>query len=169
MAAIVSINDDPTLPTLTFRFWVLSTFFTITMASASQFFFFRLVSLTLSPMVTQILSYPFGQLMAKILPKHSFFNPGPFNRKEHALICIASSTATWAAYAIDILSGNGSCFYFLVQRIYYDQNIGPLASLLLLWTTQCLGYGLAGFLRKYLVTPRKMIWPLVLPMVCLTH
>lgn len=93
--------------------------------------------------------------MAKYIPRGRF-NPGPFNRKEHTLICIAASTATSSAYAIDILT---------VQRIYYKQNIGALASLLLLWTTQCLGYGMAGFLREYLVKPPKMVWPIILPNV----
>ncbi|KAJ3091055.1 hypothetical protein HK102_001826 [Quaeritorhiza haematococci] len=146
--AVVPTTDDPSLPTLTFRFWAISTVFTVVIAGAAQFFYFRLVSLSLTGFIIQMLSFPVGKAMARYLPRNTWLNPGPFNIKEHALIVIAASTATSSAYAIDILS---------VQRIYYNQNIGAVASLLLLGTTQCLGYGMAGFLRKYLVRPAHMV------------
>ncbi|CAJ0753215.1 11081_t:CDS:2, partial [Entrophospora sp. SA101] len=41
VVAAVSIEDNPKLPCLTFRFWILSTFFTILGATLSEFYYFR--------------------------------------------------------------------------------------------------------------------------------
>ncbi|KAJ3224008.1 hypothetical protein HK099_000385 [Clydaea vesicula] len=141
VAAVVSEFDED-LPCLTFP-------------SAAQFFFFRLVGLILTPYIIQMISFPLGKFMERVIPEGKF-NPGKFNVKEHVLICVSASTASAAAYGIDILT---------VQRIYYNQNIGIVPSLILLITTQCIGYGLAGFLQDFLVKPAKMIWPIVLSTV----
>lgn len=53
VSSVVLETDDPKLPTLTGRFWILSTVLTILIAAAAQFFFFRLVSLTLSLYIIQ--------------------------------------------------------------------------------------------------------------------
>ncbi|KAF9341006.1 hypothetical protein BGZ91_011410 [Linnemannia elongata] len=74
---------------------------------------------------------------------------GPFNIKEHTLIGITVSTAATAAYAIVILSA--------MDR-YLNYRINTLGSLVLILTTQCIGYGMAGMLRKYLVYPAEMVW-----------
>ncbi|KAJ3388985.1 hypothetical protein HDU92_001224 [Lobulomyces angularis] len=154
VAAVVSEFDED-LPCLTFRFWILSFILTVFIASAAQFFFFRLVGLILTPYIIQMISFPLGKFMERVIPEGKF-NPGKFNVKEHVLICVSASTASAAAYGIDILT---------VQRIYYNQNIGIVPSLILLITTQCIGYGLAGFLQDFLVKPAKMIWPIVLSTV----
>ncbi|PVU86309.1 hypothetical protein BB561_006747, partial [Smittium simulii] len=94
--AIVSNEDDPSLPVLTFRFWVIGTFFlvvitivnTIAQLSSSRF--------TFSLIFAQLFVYPIGNLMAKILPNKQFnlgrysfsLNPGPFNIKEHSALAI---------------------------------------------------------------------------------
>ncbi|GAB5591359.1 hypothetical protein Unana1_06259 [Umbelopsis nana] len=91
--------------------------------------------------------------------KFSFsLNPGPFNIKEHCLIVIIASTGGGSAYATDILA---------IQDLYYNQDLGPLGSILLLISTQCLGYGMAGLYRRVLVNPAAMLWPTTLPSVSL--
>jgi len=87
--------------------------------------------------------------MAATLP-HGIFNPGPFNIKEHVLITICANAGAGVAYAIDI---------YTIQRLFYGQNLGFIGSFLLVMTTQCVGYGMAGFLRPYLVRPAAMVWP----------
>jgi OPT family oligopeptide transporter len=77
-------------------------------------------------------------------------NPGPFNIKEHVLITACANAAASTAYAIDIVT---------IKRIFYKQDLGFFPSLLLIITTQCLGYGLAGMARRFLVRPSAMIWP----------
>lgn len=157
VAAIVSNKDDPSLPTLTFRFWFLGIFFTCLLAFVNQFFFFRTNPLTVNSAVIQLICYPIGKFMARVLP-HGILNPGPFNVKEHVLITMAANCAGSAAYAVDIT---------IIQRVFYHQDFGFLANLLLVFSTQMLGYGMAGILRRYLVYPAAMVWPANLVLVAL--
>ncbi|RUP42707.1 OPT oligopeptide transporter protein-domain-containing protein [Jimgerdemannia flammicorona] len=97
-----------------------------------------------------------GKLMARWLPERQFnlfgwrfsFNPGPFNVKEHVIIAVAASTGGTSAYATDILT---------IQDLFYGQRIGPLGGIMLLITSQSLGYALAGICQKYLVRPAAMV------------
>ncbi|KAG0196033.1 hypothetical protein BGX31_005658, partial [Mortierella sp. GBA43] len=107
-----------------------------------------------------------GQFMARILPTREFnvfgfafsLNPGPFNVKEHVLITVMASCGAGTAYAVDVI---------VIQRVFYYQDFGFLANLLLILTTQLVGYGMAGILRRYLVYPAAMVWPSNLVMVAL--
>ncbi|KAF9123698.1 hypothetical protein BGW39_008787, partial [Mortierella sp. 14UC] len=91
---VVPLTDDPTLPVVTFRFWVLSLFFSIIGSVIYQFYFYRVATGTFSIYFVNLASYALGTSMAKILPTSKItiggysmsLNPGPFNIKEHALI-----------------------------------------------------------------------------------
>ncbi|KAF9090415.1 hypothetical protein BGX23_005976, partial [Mortierella sp. AD031] len=152
---VVPLTDDTTLIALTFRFWILSTFFAIVGAIVTQYYFFRAAPGTFSIYFVNLATYGLGTFMARVLPttkwtigNYSFsLNPGPFNIKEHALIGIAVATASSSAYAIYILS---------TMDLYLQHRISALGALTLIITTQCLGYGMAGTLRKYLVYPAEM-------------
>ncbi|RKP23547.1 OPT oligopeptide transporter protein-domain-containing protein [Syncephalis pseudoplumigaleata] len=143
---------------MTIRFWVLGIFFTIVLSFVNQFFWFRETPLTISVLVAQLLSYPLGRLMARALPDRTVgvgsfsfsLNPGPFNIKEHVLITGCANAAASTAYAIDIV---------VIKRVFYHQDLGFFPSFLLVVTTQCLGYGLAGMARRFLIRPAAMIWP----------
>ncbi|KAI9228098.1 MAG: oligopeptide transporter OPT family [Piptocephalis tieghemiana] len=163
--ATVPETDDPSLPTLTFRFWVLGVLFTCVLGFVNQFFWFRETPLSVGIMVVQLLSYPLGKAMARLLPHRSIYlpgpawlrrlttislNPGPFNLKEHVLITVCANAAGGTAYAIDII---------VIKRIFYRSDMGFLGSFLLIISTQCLGYGMAGMTRTFLVKPPSMIWP----------
>ncbi|KAI1321423.1 hypothetical protein EDD11_005114, partial [Mortierella claussenii] len=84
VAAIVSNKDDPTLPTLTFRFWFMAVVFSVILSFFNQFFWFRTHPMTINSMVIQLLSYPVGKFLARVLPAGRL-NPGPFSIKEHVL------------------------------------------------------------------------------------
>ncbi|KAF9392889.1 hypothetical protein CPB97_007415 [Podila verticillata] len=154
---VVPITDDPTLPVVTFRFWLLSFLFTALGATIQQYYFFRSTSGAFSIFFVNLVTYSMGRALARHLPttKVTLFgqelslNPGPFNIKEHALIGIAVSTGASAAYAIDILSATD---------IFLDYRINFVGSMIIIITTQCCGYGMAGLLRKYLVYPAEMVW-----------
>ncbi|KAG0283860.1 hypothetical protein BGZ96_011767 [Linnemannia gamsii] len=149
VAAIVSNKDEPNLPVMTFRFWVMAVMFSCILSFFNQFFWFRTTPLTLSTLVIQLLSYPIGRFMARVLPAGRL-NPGPFNIKEHVLVALTANCAGGTAYAVDIT---------VIQKVWYNQDYGFLANFLLILTTQTLGYGMAGVLRRYLVYPAAMIWP----------
>ncbi|KAF9120414.1 hypothetical protein BGX30_003178 [Mortierella sp. GBA39] len=154
---VVPITDDPTLVCITFRFWILSLFFSIIGSVINEYYYFRVNYGTFSIYFVNLASYALGTGMARILPTNKLtiggysmsFNPGPFNIKEHAVIGIAVSTASTVAYATDILT---------VTDLFLNHRINALGSIVLIITTQCLGYGMAGVLRKYLVYPAEMIW-----------
>ncbi|CAL3970961.1 unnamed protein product [Diplocarpon coronariae] len=77
-------------------------------------------------------------------------NPGPFNIKEHSIIVVMASVSFSAAYATDII---------LAQIAFYKQDFGLAFQLMLTISTQSIGYGIAGVMRKFLVYPAAMIWP----------
>ena len=166
LSAVIPNQDDPTLPTLTFRFWVLGSILTVLSAAVGQFYYFRSATLSLSLFFVQLVSFVLGNAMAHWLPIKTVrilgleftLNDGPFNVKEHTLIVICASTSLGVAYAIDILA---------VQRLFYGTDIGAIGSISLLITTQCLGYGFAGMLRTWLVEKKEMVWPGNLPIIAL--
>ncbi|CAJ0639565.1 2381_t:CDS:10 [Entrophospora sp. SA101] len=158
VAAAVSTKDDPTLQPITFRFWALSTFFTILGAAISQFYYFRSNGGTYSVFFVLLVSHVFGKWMADVLPTKQYqifkwkfsLNPGPFNIKEHVCIAVASAAGGGTAYGTDIIA---------IQQLFYGENANFLMGISLLLSTQMIGYGLAGFLRKFLVRPANMLWP----------
>jgi hypothetical protein len=70
--------------------------------------------------------------------------------KEHTIITIMTAAGAAASYAIDIL---------LAQEVFYEQFFGWGFQILLIISTQAMGFGMAGVLRRYLVWPAAMIWP----------
>ncbi|KAM7523090.1 hypothetical protein LguiA_012992 [Lonicera macranthoides] len=48
------------------------------------------------------------------------------------------------------------------MKAYYKQTLNSLCAILLVRTTQVLGYGWAGMFRRYLVDPVEMWWPATL-------
>ncbi|KAI8866189.1 OPT family small oligopeptide transporter, partial [Ramicandelaber brevisporus] len=156
--AAVSNKDDPTLPSLTFRVILLGLIFTAALSFVNQFFAFRAQPVGLSVLVVQILSFPLGKLLSWLLPRTQFstfgwkwsLNPGDFSIKEHVLISVFSNAGSGTAYAINIV---------VIKKMFYAADLGFGPSLLLLFTTQMVGYGLAGVCRQFLVYPSAMVWP----------
>ncbi|KAK2984249.1 hypothetical protein RJ640_010208 [Escallonia rubra] len=156
----VSITDDPSLPCLTFRTWILGIISCAVLAFLNQFFGYRQNPLYISSVSAQIVVLPIGKLMAATLPtksirvpatKWSFsLNPGPFNLKEHVLITIFANSGSNSVYAVGIIT---------IVKAFYHRGIHPLAAMLLTQTTQMLGYGWAGVFRKFLVDSPYMWWP----------
>ncbi|KAF9563039.1 hypothetical protein EC968_005033 [Mortierella alpina] len=154
---VVPVTDDPSLVAITFRFWTISFFFCVIGAVIEQYYYYRSTTGTFSIFFVSLASYALGKGMAKVLPSRKVtlagytmsLNPGPFNIKEHAMIGISVSTAASAAYATHMLS---------TTDLYLNYRVGALGSLLFLITTQSVGYGMAGILRRYLVYPAEMVW-----------
>ncbi|KAF8019640.1 hypothetical protein BT93_G0353 [Corymbia citriodora subsp. variegata] len=153
-------TDDPSLPALTFRTWVLGMASCMILAFTNQFFGFRSNQLSISSVAAQIITLPLGRLMAATLPSRPIqipftgwtfsLNPGPFNRKEHVLITIFANSGAAGVYAVHI---------FTIVKALYHRNVSVMASFMLSLTTQMLGYGWAGLFRQYLVDSPYMWWP----------
>jgi hypothetical protein len=158
--------DDSSLPANTVRSWILGLAFVTIGSGMNMLFSLRQPTIQIGNLVAQICSYPIGVAMAYALPKHQFntfglkwsFNPGPFNKKEHALIVVMAnvSFSGGAAY---------STFALEAMRGFYKVNYGIGFSILLTLATQVTGIALAGMFRRFLVDPPSSIYPSILP-VC---
>ncbi|KAL8053325.1 hypothetical protein ABFX02_05G063500 [Erythranthe guttata] len=167
VALTVSTADDPSLPVLTFRMWFLGTLSCVLLSFLNQFFWYRTEPLSITAISAQIAVVPLGQLMAARITDRSFFrgsrfeftlNPGPFNMKEHVLITIFANSGAGTVYAIHVVTA---------VKIFYKQHISFFVSLIVVITTQVLGFGWAGIYRRYLVEPAAMWWPANLVQVSL--
>lgn len=165
-AAVRNYDEDE--PCNTIRAWTIGMVLVVIGASMNTFFSLRAPSIGISPLVAQIISWPVGHAWAKVMPSRMWntfgcrwtLNPGPFNRKEHTIIVVMASVSFSVAYATDII---------LAQLVFYKQDFGFVFQLLLTISTQSLGYGIAGILRKFLVYPASMIWPGILVSVTLMN
>ncbi|CAF4501158.1 unnamed protein product [Rotaria socialis] len=158
VAANVSNKDDRDMPCLTLRSWIISLLFTCLLSFVNQFFWYRTSPLFVGVIVAQLLSHLLGKIMAKVLPRRTFkvwrwgfcLNPGPFTIKEHCIITAMASAAGGTAYAIDVIT---------IKRLFYKRSINYGVGILFVITSQTLGYGMAGIMRRFLVWPAAMIWP----------
>ncbi|KAI3850738.1 hypothetical protein MKW98_030798 [Papaver atlanticum] len=167
VALTVPVTDDPTIPALTFRMWVLGTLSCVALSFLNQFFYYRKEPLSVSSLSAQIAVVPLGHLMAKYITVRIFFkgtryqftlNPGPFNIKEHVLITIFANSGAGSVYAIHIVN---------VVKVFYKKSISFPIALIIVFTTQVLGFGWAGMFRRFLVDPAAMWWPANLVQVSL--
>ncbi|SPQ22322.1 ba9f9298-0c3e-4ebf-8cd9-b40bdfe8c54c [Thermothielavioides terrestris] len=175
--AAVPPFDDPTLPCNTLRAWTIGLALIFLGASMNTLFSLRSPNISLGALIAQVIAWPLGRAWARFVPDWELrfgrlpwrgrgardgrgkgegggwsvrLNPGPFNIKEHAVIVVMASVSFSVAYATDII---------LAQKVFYKQDFGVLWQLLLVVSTQSLGYGIAGMMRRFLVYPASMIWP----------
>ncbi|CAI0440250.1 unnamed protein product [Linum tenue] len=171
VALVVPETDDPTLPVMTFRAWFLGLTSCTLLIFLNTFFTYRTQPLVISAILMQIAVLPIGKFMAKTLPTREFdlfgvwkfsLNPGPFNIKEHVIITIFANCG--------VSQGGGDAYSIgaiTVMKAYYKQSLSFACALVIVITTQVLGYGWAGLLRRYLVDPVEMWWPANLAQVSL--
>ncbi|KAF4552813.1 putative OPT oligopeptide transporter protein [Elsinoe fawcettii] len=159
-------NYDADVPTSTIRAWTIGLLLTTVCSAVNALFLLRYPPITIGPYVVQLIAYPIGVGMAKVLPNKEFkifgmtanLNPGPFNVKEHVII-VAMANASFgggAGYFIDTVVSLRKFYNFDNSQFGWGFNI------LFALSTQCLGFGLAGSVRKFLVEPAAMIWPTAL-------
>jgi OPT family oligopeptide transporter len=75
---------------------------------------------------------------------------GRWNEKEHSCVYISSNVSFGFAFATDVI---------VEQTQFYKQNVTITYQILLILSTQILGYTFAGLSRRFLVRPGGMIWP----------
>jgi len=157
--AVRNYNEEE-LSANTIRAWVIGMFLNTIASGLNALFGLRAPSLIVTTFVVQMVAYPLGVGWAKVMSSRAFrtfgvqwcLNPGPFNLKEHGLIAIMAN----ATY------GQGAGYFtdtIVAQRGFYGQNFGWGFNLLLATFPQCVGFGIAGLMRRYLVEPASMIWP----------
>ncbi|KAI9202412.1 OPT oligopeptide transporter protein-domain-containing protein [Polychytrium aggregatum] len=159
ISAVVSTTDDPSIPCFTVRAMFLAVFFCVFTSAVNVILSFRTNAFSVPAYVAVIVSYPIGIFFSKVLPDVRFklfgvensLNPGPFSIKEHVLIYIMSNTGT--PYGIDNVIGQ------IAPQFLGDTQIQVWHSILWILATQCIGLGLAGMAREFLIKPAAMYWP----------
>ena len=157
---IVSLKDDPTLPTITFRYFILAILFVIPGAFLSQLGTYRTVSSPYSVFFVQIASHYCGVWLAKALPAKAIkvpftrlafsLNPGPWSIKEHVLVTITAASGANSNLASTPIS---------MAQLYYGDSIHPAAAIFFMYSIVFLGYSLAAVARQFLLYDPIYPWP----------
>lgn len=169
--SVTNPYDDYNLPVETFRVYVLGIIWSALGAFVNQFFAERQPNISLKASVVQLLLYPSGELMARILPHRKIklwkwtidLNPGPWNYKEQMLATIFFSVSAGTPYV---------SYNIHVQRLphYYNNQWADWGyQILLILSTNFMGFGFAGIIRKFAVYPVRAMWPTILPTLALNR
>jgi OPT family oligopeptide transporter len=182
--ASVSAIDNTSLSINTPRMWTLSLLFAILGSSTNLFFSLRYPSVSITPVIALLLVHPLGLIWDQLLKRsddpdeefidgsrrptidvnheHDLHKPtrwtrfrlwlsqGKWNEKEHSCVYISSNVSFGFAFATDVI---------VEQTHFYKQEVSITYQLLLILSTQILGYAFAGLARRFLVRPGGMIWP----------
>jgi hypothetical protein len=164
---IVSLEDDPTLPTLTFRYFVLTLLFVIPGAFMSQLSHFRTTYIPFSVFFTQIASNYLGIWMGQVLPAWEIkipftrfgfnLNPCPWGVKEHVLVTI--SAASGATYNLAFTP-------ITISELYFGQKINPGVAIVFMWSVVVTGYSFAAISRQFLLYDPQYPWSVPLSSSC---
>lgn len=156
---VVSFTDNPELPTLTFRYFVLTIVFVVPGAFLSMLSHFRSTSAPYSIFFVQIASSYAGDWLARVLPKRSIrfpfttrsysMNPGPFSVKEHVLITI--SAASGATYNLGYAPVS-------MAELYFDSRMHPMVAIFFMWAIVWTGYSFAAIARQFLIYDPQFPW-----------
>lgn len=165
--AVAAPTDDESMSCETIRAVFLGYAWAVMGQFTNTLFMSRLPGISVSSSFIQIMLYPCGVGLSKILPdwgitiagtRHSL-NPGPWTYKEQMLSTII----------FDVGLGSAYCVYNIqTQALYYkDAWLTPGYGVTLLLASQLLGLGYAGMLRRYVIYPIESIWPSLLPTIAL--
>lgn len=152
-------QDDPSLNPWTFRVWFTGLGLSCFGGVLATIYQFKPQTVAVSAVFLAVVGYVIGEFLALFIPRRGlvgeWLNPHPFNQKEHAAIIIMAAAAANAPIAVEVLA---------VQKLWYGQTPNAGVGILLMVSSQCLGYGIAGLLRGILVHPTKMLYPINLPL-----
>ncbi|CAH2355442.1 oligopeptide transporter 2 [[Candida] railenensis] len=169
--AVTEPFDDPKIPCETLRAYVIGIVWLGIGAFINQYFSQRQPSISLSANVAQVFLYPSGLLWYYVFPdvtvplgKFSFrLNPGPWTYKEQMFATIIYTIANGNQYiAYNIYTQKVKLFY---GNTWVTWGYQVLLSL----STNFMGFGFAGILRRFACYPVKAIWPTVLPTLALNR
>lgn len=169
--AISSPIDDPDIPVETIRAYFLGFLWAVIGTAVNEFFSHRQPSISLSSSVCQMLLYPCGTLLEKSLPDWGFtlgskrhsLNPGAWNYKEQMFATIIFNVAIGGMYV-------SSNIYVQKLDVFYGSKWVSIGyQILLSISTQTLGFGFAGILRKIVIYPTRAVWPTLLPTIALNQ
>ncbi|KAK3332397.1 OPT superfamily oligopeptide transporter [Cercophora scortea] len=157
----LDITDNPSQSPYTFRAFIIGLGLSSFGAVIAEIFYFKPQTVGVQPIFLIIAAFCLGEASALIPrwgPVGRFLNPGPFNQKEHVFIVIMASSAAGSALGTEQLA---------VQSLYYGEQPSAASAIFMLFSSQCIGYGLLGVMRKTFIYPTKFVWPTSLPLASL--
>lgn len=168
--AVSEPYDDPSIACETIRVYIIGCVWTAIGTFIGCFFHDRQPSILLPASIVQLLIYPSGILLEKILPKWKFtilkrefdLNPGPWTHKEQMLATIFYSVAGGlSGYATSNITVQK------MDRFYGNDWVDFGFQTLIMLSSNFLGFGFAGIMRKVSVYPIRALWPTILPTLAL--
>lgn len=128
-------------------------------SGVNQFFALRYPGVHIVSLVAELIAFPLGVALARLLPISRFNPDRHFNIKEHALITIMSN--------VSFGFGSADATNIIQAAKYYGFTLQTGFSVMVVLCCQLLGYGVAGLSSRWLVEPASMIWPGVLSNIAL--
>ncbi|KAH1315106.1 hypothetical protein KXX65_008765 [Aspergillus fumigatus] len=157
---LVSLTDDPTLPTITCRYFLLSLLFVVPGAFLSQMSHYRTTQAPYSVFFVQIACHYVGHFLARWLPawtiripltKWAFsLNPGPWSIKEHVLVTLTA--ASGATYNLGYAP-------ISMAELFYGERVHPAVAIFFMFAIVWIGYAFAAIARQILLYDPAFIWP----------
>lgn len=151
----VCLEDQ--LPSITIRSVLVGIIISAFGATCAQIFMFKPIMLHVHSLFIQLACLTTGKIVAR-LPGPKRWNPGPFGIKETTFSSIMACSASAGATCVEMIGA---------RSLLFNEAPTLFSSLLIMFSSQMIGYGFAGLLQPILVYPSNMIFPSVLPSVTL--
>ncbi|RLV94925.1 putative ATP-dependent RNA helicase [Spathaspora sp. JA1] len=154
---VVPLQDDPTIPVITFRYFILSIIFIVPGAFIDTMNAYRTTSAAYSIFFVQIVSHWAGKWLARTLPRRKVrvlgfkidLNPGPWSIKETAMVTITANSGATGNMATNAIS---------LADLYFGETVSPLVSLGFMFAIVFVGYSYAALARSLVYDP-QLPWP----------
>lgn len=169
--AVTDPFDDTEIPVETIRAYFLGFFWTIIGTGVNEFFMHRKPQITLSSSMIQLLLFPCGKFLAKVLPDWGFtirgtrhsLNPGPWSYKEQMFSTIIFNVAiSYTHVSLNIFMQKLD-HYLPTKWIDFGYQI------LLMLSSQYMGFGLVAIARRFAIYEPRCIWPTLMPTLALNR
>ncbi|KAK9383567.1 OPT oligopeptide transporter protein-domain-containing protein [Kockiozyma suomiensis] len=167
----ISLPEDAEVPIETYRSYLITIVWVIVGAGVNQFFSTRFPQITLTTDIMQLLIYLSGKAFdylpaigIRLFGKHHSLNPGPWSFQEQMFCTIAVNSGISIPY---VTQAN-----IIVQKldIFYGSSWVTIGyQFLLVLSSQFMGFGFAGLMRRIAVYPVKALWPIVLPSLAMNR
>lgn len=154
----VPLEDDPNIPVMTFRYFILSTIFIVPGAFLDTMNSYRTTSAVYSIFFVQIVSHWAGKWLSKNLPKRNVhvlgfkfnLNPGPWSIKETAMITITANSGATGNLATNAIS---------LAELHFNEKVDALIAILFMWAIVFIGYSYAAIAKSFVLYDPQFTWP----------
>ncbi|KAG0142150.1 hypothetical protein CROQUDRAFT_67552 [Cronartium quercuum f. sp. fusiforme G11] len=152
-------DDDPKTIVISLRSVLVGIIMTVFGATISQLFIFKPVHLHIHVLFIQLACLLIGKFLASI-PGPLWWNPCKLTVKETVFSAIMATSGAGCALSVEVIAA---------QDVFFERPLPAYVCILLIMSTQMIGFGWAGLFRRFLIYPKKTIFPSVLPSVALFH